>query len=117
MRFGFIPLFALLLKILIYNTLINEYLRAAKKLCHIDKAILFGSYARGRHHKHSDLDIAIFSRDVNDKNRLKIMSQLFMLVYKFEQDIQPFVFSYQDYLRKDNDFIENEIKKKGIEIG
>lgn len=96
--------------------ILNAYILEANKLCRIDKVILFGSCSRGKARKNSDIDIAIFSRDVNDTNRLQIMTELFMLISKFKVDIQPIVFSYKDYLKEDNDFILNEIKKKGIEL-
>ena len=96
--------------------ILAAYILEANKLCHIDKAILFGSHSRGKARKNSDIDIALFSRDVNSTNRLEIMTELFMLITKFKVDIQPVVFSYKDYLKEDNNFISNEIKKKGIEL-
>jgi predicted nucleotidyltransferase len=96
--------------------ILEAYVREVNKLYSIDKAILFGSSATGKAGKDSDIDIAIFSRDVNNTNRLEIMTELFMLIYKFKVDIQPLAFSYRDYLAKDNDFIVNEIIKKGVEI-
>ena len=95
---------------------LKEYIEEANKICPVDKAILFGSHSRGNFSDQSDIDIAIFSRKVHDKNRLKIMSKMLLLISKFKIDIQPLVFSYQDYLDEDNDFILNEIKKKGVEI-
>ena len=97
-------------------TLLRQYLKEAEKVCHVDKAVLFGSYAHGKAKKQSDIDIAIFSKNVNDANRLETMSRLIMLIDKFKMDIQPIVFSYEDYLKGDNDFISNEIKKRGLEI-
>jgi predicted nucleotidyltransferase len=96
--------------------ILREYIEEVNKLCQIDKAILFGSHAHGKDKKVSDIDIAIFSRKINDENRLEIMSKFIMLIDKFKIDIQPIVFSYKDYLDEDNDFISNEIKRRGIEI-
>lgn len=95
---------------------LRNYLREAEKVCHVDKAILFGSHAHGRASAQSDIDIAIFSKGVTDRNRIETMSKLLMLVNKLKVDIQPVVFSYKDYAAGDNDFITEEIKKKGIEI-
>jgi predicted nucleotidyltransferase len=39
---------------------LNDYLRDIEKICHVDKAILFGSYAHGNIKKRSNIDIAIF---------------------------------------------------------
>jgi len=95
---------------------LKKYLEEVEKICHVEKAILFGSYAHGKTGRHSDIDIAIFSKNVDDKNRIEIMSRVIMLIDKLKLDIQPLVFSYEDFIQGDNDFIDNEIKKKGIEI-
>jgi predicted nucleotidyltransferase len=96
--------------------ILKKYLKEVEKVCHVDKAILFGSYAYGRAGKQSDIDVAIFSKNVTDKNRLETMSKIIMLIDKLKLDIQPIVFSYEDYVKEDNDFIAKEIKRKGIEI-
>lgn len=104
------------IKTKVINKLLKEYLKEVEKICHVDKAILFGSYVHGKTRKQSDIDIAVFSRNVTDENRLETMSKIIMLIDKLKLDIQPIVFSYEDYIKADNDFISNEIKKKGIEI-
>ena len=96
--------------------ILKNYLKEVEKICHVDKAILFGSYAHGEAKRQSDIDVAIFSKSVNEKNRLEIMSRLIMLIDKLKLDIQPIVFSYKDYIKGDNDFIINEIKQKGLKI-
>ena len=96
--------------------IIERYLNDVEKICHVDKAFIFGSHAHGRASKHSDIDMAIFSRNVNDGNRLEVMARVIALINKYKIDIQPIVFSYEDYLSEDNDFISNEIKKNGVEL-
>jgi len=78
--------------------ILKKYLKEVEKVCHVDKAILFGSYARGKTKKESDIDIAIFSSNVNDENRLETMTRIIMLIDKLNLDIQPIIFSYEDYL-------------------
>jgi len=41
---------------------LQRYLREAEKVCHVEKAILFGSHAHGRASAQGDIDIAIFSQ-------------------------------------------------------
>lgn len=96
--------------------ILRRYLDDVEKICHVDKAFIFGSYAHGRAGKHSDIDMAIFSRNVNDENRLEVMTEAIVLINKFKLDIQPLVFSYDDFLNEDNDFISNEIKRNGFEL-
>ena len=95
---------------------LRRYLKEVEKICHIEKAFIFGSYAHGRAGKHSDIDMAIFSRNVNDANRLEVMTEALVLINKFKLDIQPLVFSYDDFLNEDNEFISNEIKRNGFEL-
>ena len=96
--------------------IVRRYLKEAESVCPVDKAVLFGSYASGKPKRESDIDIAIFSRKVSEKNRLETMSRLIMLIAKLKLDIQPVVFPYTDYLSEDSDFISEEIKKKGLEV-
>lgn len=99
----------------IINILLR-YLKDVETICHVEKAFIFGSYAHGRAGKHSDIDMAIFPRNVNDGNRLEVMTEAIALIDKFKLDIQPLVFSYDDFLNEDNDFISNEIKRNGFEL-
>jgi predicted nucleotidyltransferase len=95
---------------------LQRYLNDVEQICHVDKAVVFGSYAKGNAGKNSDIDMAIFSRSINDKNRLEVMARVIALIVKYKLDIQPIVFSYDDYFSEENDFISNEVKKNGLEL-
>jgi len=80
----------------------------------IEKAILFGSYATGTPHEHSDIDVSFFSNDFegirfNDRN--KIIPELIYYDCRFE--VHPYPFAY--FKDKDKWFIK-EIIKNGYEI-
>jgi predicted nucleotidyltransferase len=61
----------------------------------VDKILVFGSYAKGNYSKDSDLDIAVISRDFNEKDIFQKAQMLkglkWALVEKFEVafDIVP----------------------------
>lgn len=95
---------------------VKKYLVEMDRICPIEKAILFGSCARRRTHKSSDIDLAIFSRKVSEKNRLFFTSLFLKETSKFKMDIQPLVFPYKEYIASENDFVVQEIRKKGIEV-
>jgi len=57
-----------------------------------------------------------FSYDATDDNRLKIMADCWMKTTGYHLDIQPIVFSMEDYYDQENDFIQKEIIAKGIEL-
>ena len=93
---------------------LKRYLKEVGKFCSVDRAVLFGSFAHGSATKHSDIDVAIFSKTVTDRNRLEMMSKMILAGSRFHVDIQPVAFSEKDYFQNDSDFIRKEIKKKGI---
>ncbi|MBU0567843.1 nucleotidyltransferase domain-containing protein [bacterium] len=95
---------------------INEYLREVDHICPVEKAVLFGSHASGCVRERSDIDLAIFSKKINAHNRLKFMTVFLTKIGKYKLDLQPLAFTFDDYLDDSNDFIANEIKRKGIEI-
>ncbi len=95
---------------------VKDYLRRVNEKYPVDKAVLFGSYAAGRTHGASDIDLAVFSRVVTDRNRLKIAADMLRETSAYRLDIQPLVFSYRDYQSSENDFIREQIKRKGIVI-
>ena len=45
----------------------TEYSKEVQKLINPDKVILFGSYVNGNPHEESDIDIAVFVRDLDEK--------------------------------------------------
>ena len=48
------------------NHIINDYLSRLMNKVHIDKVILFGSYANGTATELSDIDVLIISKDLSD---------------------------------------------------
>ncbi len=81
---------------------------------HLEKAILFGSYAKGTAGKWSDIDIALVSKDftgVGFFDRKKVNP----FVIKADSRVEPHPFRPEDFT-EDNPFVK-EILKQGIEIG
>lgn len=79
----------------------------------LEKAILFGSYAKGKAGKWSDLDIALVSKDFTgigfyDCKRIN------PFIIKVDSRIEPHPFTTEDFTI-DNLFVA-QILKEGIEI-
>lgn len=101
------------IKELIYNTL---------KKYGIEKAYIFGSYARGESNQQSDVDIMI------KKGNLKTLLQLSALAYEIEQILQKQIDivieeTYTDDINYDSETIKlaknifyNEVKKERLNI-
>jgi predicted nucleotidyltransferase len=97
------------------NQIIRSYLGDVQKHIKVNKAILYGSYAKGTFNKYSDVDLAIFSENFDDKNSIEINSFLFSLARRYKEVcIEPMGFYYSD-LFTDNPFV-NEIIATGKEL-
>ena len=87
-----------------------KYLK--EKKFEITDAYLFGSYAKGTNQSESDIDIAIFFKELNDEIDMQI--QLMKLRRKFDLRIEPHPFAKDDL--DDTSPILHEILKTGISI-
>ena len=95
--------------------IIKEYLEELSSEIKIDKAILFGSYAKGNYCSYSDIDLAIFSDSFKGKDRVENIKYLLKKARKYRNvDLQPIAFTSQDY--EEQLGIVGDILKTGIEI-
>ena len=93
----------------------REYVDDVKKHIIVNKAFLYGSYARGTYNSGSDLDIAIFSETFTNKKFVDVTMFLLSLTRKYKQIcIEPVGFSNLDLI-DDNPFVK-EIINTGKEI-
>lgn len=95
---------------------INKYLQALKKdKLPLTKVVLFGSYAQGKPHRWSDIDLCIVSPRF--KNAWQASQYLWSKrkITDIRYAIEPIGFSPTDFQDKYNLFSQ-EIKKNGIEI-
>lgn len=97
------------------DKIIYEYLSDVGKNIKIDRAYLYGSYAKGNFNEYSDLDIAIFSDSFKGLSFVDAITFLLSLARKYRDVcIEPVAFTTSD-LQEDNPFI-NEIRNTGKEI-
>ena len=85
----------------------------SKNGLHIERAIVFGSYAKGKHNEWSDIDIAIVSKDFTgirfyDRKRLN------PYLIRIDSRIETHPFKPEDFTS--NDLFVVKILKEGIEI-
>ena len=94
---------------------ITKYLELIKEnFSDIERAYLFGSYAKGKSTDDSDIDLALIFTNLDDSRRFDIQVQLMLLAAKIDSRIEPHPISHEDF-NSGNPFA-NEIKKTGIEI-
>lgn len=82
----------------------------------IEKAILYGSYARDEHDTGSDIDIAfIATGEVDEDKVFEIVDR-----YRFERDLafSPRIFEKQDFMSKleENYSFHTNVMEEGVEI-
>ncbi len=80
----------------------------------VDKAILFGSYAKNKYQSESDIDVLIISKSFGE-NRVIEGQELFKRTRFVDARIEPIPVAKKEFENKTNSFY-NEIKKYGIEI-
>ena len=86
-----------------------------KKGVHVERALLFGSYASGNARAGSDLDVAIVSPDFG-KDRFEEGKMLFQVAWRIDPRIEPVPISSKSF---ENDTwipLIYEIRQKGIEV-
>ena len=96
------------------DSAIKAFLNNISMKTPIEKAYLFGSYAKGNYDENSDVDLAIFSRYFNDKDRLDNFRLLFLEAMNFSVDLQPQPFTEDDLNNPEG--LVYEILKTGFEI-
>ena len=97
------------------NRAIEYYLKLIRqKYEGIEKVYLFGSYAKGKSKKESDIDLALIFNDLDDSERFDIQVQSMLLASQIDSRIEPHPISLNDFV-SGNPFVV-EIQRTGVEI-
>ncbi len=93
---------------------LSHLIRQVKKKYPLDKALLFGSRARGDHLLTSDVDVILVSKDFNRINFRKRMAEV--LGYWNEGvDLEPLCYTPEEFERKRKEIgIVQQAVKEGI---
>jgi len=93
----------------------KDYTTEVKKIMHIDKVYLYGSYAKGTYDDASDVDICFFSNQFENRRTVDILTELLMPTLKFPQVyIEPKAFPTSE-ISNDNPFVK-EVLRTGYEL-
>jgi len=97
------------------NRAIESYVADVMKIMRIDKAYLYGPYAKGTYHEHSDVDICFFSSEFEEQRTVDILTQLISLSRNYKDiDIEPRAFP-TSAIEAGNPFV-NTVISTGREI-
>lgn len=95
---------------------LRAFVASLRREIPVQRAILFGSHARGTGRQTSDVDIAIFSNFFRGKRRVDVIAYLVQKAAPFPLPIEPIGFPYSDYARPSDDFLRT-IRREGKVIG
>ena len=97
------------------NQAITEYIRLIRKsYSGIEKAYLFGSHAKGHPGQHSDIDLALIFKTLDESERFDTQVKLMLLASQIDSRIEPHPISHNDFYSGSPFGVE--ILKTGIEI-
>jgi predicted nucleotidyltransferase len=93
----------------------RNYAEDVKQVLPVDKAVLFGSYAKGYATAISDVDVCFFLKNYEGKDRVEIITRLIKLGGKYpDAPFEPIVFETAD-IQDGNPFVR-EILATGVEL-
>jgi predicted nucleotidyltransferase len=94
----------------------RQYIDDVRAKIPLDRAYLYGSYAKGTAHKDSDVDICLFSKSFEGASRIDVLTEMCLLTDKYNRqvDIEPNSFPTSE-LDNDNPFVK-EVLRTGIEL-
>lgn len=81
----------------------------------IDKAFLYGSFARNEARDDSDIDVMLVSGNF-DNNDIKAKAKAWQLTPKVDLRIEPFTIGSKRFFSDDDSALVDQVKKEGIEI-
>ena len=98
------------------NDVVRQYVADVRKAMPVDKAILYGSYAKGTATEHSDVDICFFSDAFASRRSVDVVIELLGIAGKYHPDfcIEPRAFPTCE-IENDNPFVR-EVLRTGREI-
>ncbi|WP_061213580.1 nucleotidyltransferase domain-containing protein [Syntrophomonas wolfei] len=93
---------------------VKKYIERLRQEIPVEKALLFGSYARGTYDSGSDIDLAIFSDYFQGMRRVDGIAFLLSRADEIDLDLEPLAFTCDEYREKIG--LVDEIIRNGIEI-
>ena len=94
---------------------IKSYVDDVRNVMPVDKAVLFGSYAKGIATGQSDIDICFFLQSFEGRRRVDILYELLGLAHKYKGVyFEPVVFPTEE-IERGNPFV-TEILRTGVEV-
>ena len=81
----------------------------------VDKAFLFGSYARNEQHSDSDIDVLLLSHNF-DRQNMNEKVKPWLYRRGIDIRIEPYTVGYDQFYAEDESLIVSVVRKEGVEI-
>ena len=96
---------------------IETYLSAVRQQYRIEKAILFGSYAKGTQREDSDIDLLLLSPDFKSIHMLDRLEKLGWIAWQAKTSyIQPIGYTPEEYENADDFHLIAEVRDTGLVV-
>lgn len=83
----------------------------------VERAILFGSYAYGKPHEGSDIDLAVVSPDFARMNRLERLEFLERIAWEADAHyVEPVGFTEEELQSASQTSVVSEIRERGVVV-
>ena len=93
--------------------IVRKFAKLLSRDIHVQKVILFGSYAHGHPHKYSDIDVAVVSPDLGKRNEMIEMSYLLKKAHEIDLDLEPHPYSPRELKHSEKGSFAYEIQRTG----
>ena len=93
--------------------IVQRYVRALQSRIHVERVILYGSYATGRAHEWSDIDIVVVSPDFARMNELERVQFLARRTVHFDSRLAPLAYTPTEFDHAQPYQFPAEIKRTG----
>ena len=95
------------------NDIVRRYVADVKRTMPIDKAVLYGSYAKGTATEYSDVDICFFSKAFENRSSVDVLTDLLGIAGRYKDIcIEPNAFPTAE-IENDNPFVKDVYKIGG----
>ena len=96
---------------------IKRYLAALPRYgIHADRAIVYGSFARGESHEWSDIDLIVIAREFDEKYGMSDVEQLWIATEAADDRIEPIPCGEREWETDDARPILEIARQEGVEI-
>ncbi len=96
-----------------FKSLAIEIAKRLEPQVHLQKVVLFGSYARGNAHEWSDIDFALISNDFKNMNHSHLIAFLVSKLKDIDSRIEVLTYSLDEYEIASHLTFLGEIKRTG----